>query len=107
MRPWCLLTQDIATARKECSHGGQRTAPTDAPRLFRDQARRPGDYWLNIGLVFPHKDDGGFNIMLQAFPLDGKIVCREIVEGEEPTENVTPLRSPQPDRQGGTGRGRR
>jgi hypothetical protein len=27
--------------------------------------------------VFPHKDDGGFNIMLQALPLDGKIVCRE------------------------------
>jgi len=44
--------------------------------------RREGqdDYWLNIGLVFPHKDNGGFNIMLQAFPLDGKIVCREIVE---------------------------
>ena len=51
------------------------------------------DYWLNVGLVFPHKDGGGFNIMLQAFPLDGKIVCREIAEGEEPTKNVTPLRS--------------
>ena len=59
--------------------------------------RREGqdDYWLNIGLVFPHKDNGGFNIMLQAFPLDGKIVCREIADGEEPTENVTPLRSSQ------------
>jgi hypothetical protein len=47
--------------------------------------RREGqdDYWLNIGLVFPHKDDGGFNIMLQAFPLDGKIVCREITGDEE------------------------
>ena len=45
--------------------------------------------------------------MLQAFPLDGKIVCREIAEGEEPTATVTPLRSPQPDRQGGTGRGKR
>ena len=40
------------------------------------------DYWLNIGLVFPHKDNGGFNIMLQAFPLDGKIVCREITAEE-------------------------
>ena len=65
------------------------------------------DYWLNIGLAFPHKDNGGFNIMLQAFPLDGKIVCREIAEGEEPKDTVTPLRSQQPDRQGGTGRGRR
>ena len=71
--------------------------------------RREGqdDYWLNIGLVFPHKDNGGFNIMLQAFPLDGKIVCREITEGEEATENVTPIRSPQSDRQSGTGRGKR
>ena len=75
--------------------------------------RREGqdDYWLNIGLVFPHKDNGDFNIMLQAFPLDGKIVCREITEGEEPTEEstatVTPLRSSQPDRQGGTRRGKR
>ena len=66
------------------------------------------DYWLNIGLVFPHKDGGGFNIILQAFPLDGKIVCREITaEDEEPTGTVTPLRSPQQDRQGGTGRGKR
>ena len=53
------------------------------------------DFWLNIGLVFPHKDNAGFNIMLQAFPLDGKIVCREIAEGEEPTGTVTLLRSPQ------------
>ena len=41
--------------------------------------RREGqdDFWLNIGLVFPHKDGSGFNIMLQALPLDGKVVCRE------------------------------
>jgi hypothetical protein len=32
--------------------------------------RREGqdDYWLNIGLVFQHKDDGGFNLILQALP---------------------------------------
>ena len=53
--------------------------------------RREGqdDYWLNIGLVFPHKDGGGFNLILQAFPLDGKIVCREIADdehAEEPSE---------------------
>lgn len=46
--------------------------------------RREGqdDFWLNVGLVFPHKDNGGFNIMLQAFPLDGKIVCREITDDD-------------------------
>jgi hypothetical protein len=47
--------------------------------------RREGqdDFWLNLGLVFPHKDGGGFNIMLQAFPLDGKIVCREIADDDQ------------------------
>ena len=47
--------------------------------------RRDGqdDYWLNLGLVFPHKDGNGFNIVLQALPLDGKIVCREIAEEDQ------------------------
>ncbi len=47
--------------------------------------RRDGqdDYWLNIGLAFPHKDGHGFNLILQAFPLDGKIVCREITDADE------------------------
>ena len=65
------------------------------------------DYWLDLGLVFPHKDGRGFNILLQAFPLDGKIVCREITEDDKASDTVTPLRSAQPDRQGGTGRGKR
>lgn len=45
--------------------------------------RREGqdDFWFNFGLVLPHKDGGGVNIMLDALPLDGKIVCREITEG--------------------------
>ena len=41
------------------------------------------DFWLNLGLVFDHKDGKGFNIMLQALPLDGKIVCREITEDDK------------------------
>jgi hypothetical protein len=40
------------------------------------------DFWLNVGLAFPHKDDKGFNIILQAFPLDGKIVCREVTDDD-------------------------
>jgi hypothetical protein len=52
--------------------------------------RRDGqdDFWLNLGLVFDHKDGKGFNIMLQAFPLDGKIVCREITEDAEAEEHT-------------------
>ena len=63
--------------------------------------RREGqdDYWLNIGLVFPHKDGTGFNLILQAFPLDGKIVCREISE-EDNAPAEEPAR-PQSRSQGG------
>ena len=71
----------------------------DQPRLPSHRAysviRREGqdDYWLNVGLVFPHKDNGGFNIMLQAFPLDGKIVCRAIGEDDAREETPPPAQS--------------
>ena len=39
---------------------------------------RKDDFWLNIGVAFPHDDGKGFNVFLQALPLgDGKIVLRE------------------------------
>ena len=58
------------------------------------------DYWLNIGLVFPHKDNGGFNIMLQAFPLDGKIVIREITAEDEPQDPPQVVRAQEFHRKG-------
>ena len=56
--------------------------------------RREGqdDFWLNVGLVFPHKDGGGFNIILQAFPLDGKIVCRKIDDDDQHDDRPAPRR---------------
>ena len=63
------------------------------------------DYWLNLGLVFPHKDGSGFNIILQAFPLDGKIVCREIDE-EDVTETAPQSRGHQDSSRGHRGRRR-
>ena len=36
------------------------------------------DYWLNLGVAFPHEKGDGFNIILQALPLhgNGKLVMR-------------------------------
>ena len=47
--------------------------------------RREGqdDFWLNIGLVFPHKDGSGFNVILQAIPFDHKVVCRVIDDADQ------------------------
>jgi hypothetical protein len=58
------------------------------------------DYWLNLGLAFPHKDGKGFNIMLQAFPLDGKIVCREITDEQPGQRPSQPDRNDRPQRRG-------
>jgi hypothetical protein len=70
--------------------------------------RREGqdDYWLNLGLAFPHKDGKGFNIVLQALPLDGKIVCREITE-EDQSEAAPQQRRRQENFRGGQGGRRR
>ena len=36
------------------------------------------DFWLNIGVAFPHESGDGFNVLLQALPLhgNGKLVLR-------------------------------
>jgi hypothetical protein len=52
------------------------------------------DYWLNLGIVIPHKDGKGFNVFTNAWPHDGKLVLREIsVDDESP-----PARSDRNDR---------
>ena len=40
---------------------------------------------MRIGVAFPHKDGKGFDVMLQAVPVDGKVVLRL----HEPKENAT------------------
>lgn len=34
------------------------------------------DFWINVGAAFPHQDGNGLNVVLQALPVDGKIVLR-------------------------------
>lgn len=48
------------------------------------------DYWLNIGVAFPHEDGDGFNVMLQALPLhgNGKIVLRAYDPERHETEEA-------------------
>jgi hypothetical protein len=46
----------------------------------RGEGKEP--FWLKIGAAFEHKDDKGFNIVLQALPIDGRLVLREPKEPE-------------------------
>jgi hypothetical protein len=74
----------------------EKSEPRQPTHRAYSVIRREGqdDFWLNLGLVFPHKDGGGFNIMLQALPLDGKIVCREIT-AEDQAEDTEPASRPR------------
>lgn len=44
------------------------------------------DFWLNIGAAFMHQDGDGYNIVLQALPIDGKIVLRLPKTQEDSTD---------------------
>ena len=41
-------------------------------------------FWLEIGASFEHKDGKGLTIALQAHPLDGRIVLRDLESGPRP-----------------------
>ena len=41
------------------------------------------DYWLNIGLAFPHQDGKGFNVVLDVIPLDERLRLREPMERDD------------------------
>jgi hypothetical protein len=43
------------------------------------------DFWLSIGAAFAHQDGKGFNVMLQALPIDGKVVLR-VPQADEPEQ---------------------
>lgn len=47
-------------------------------------------YWLNIGSAWAHNDGKGFNVSLDATPVNGRLVIREIGEKDEPNESAIP-----------------
>ena len=46
------------------------------------------DYWLNLGVAFKHDDSEGYNLLLQAMPLDGKLVMRTYKDDAEQDDKV-------------------
>ena len=48
------------------NRGAARSSRADAVKVDRQEK----DWWLNLGSVFPHGDGEGFNILLEALPLD-------------------------------------
>jgi len=44
-------------------------------------------YWTAIGAAWPNKDGKGFNLVLDAIPLTGRVVMRVIPERAEAEES--------------------
>jgi hypothetical protein len=57
------------------------------------------DYWLNIGAAWMHQDGEGYNIILQALPINGKIVLRPPKVGAETHETPPKDKTVEGDRQ--------
>jgi hypothetical protein len=44
-------------------------------REFEIEGKKKGD-WMEIGVAFAHSDNKGFDVRLQAVPVDGKVTLR-------------------------------
>jgi hypothetical protein len=54
-------------------------------------------FWTKVGVAFPHKDGKGFNVMLDAVPVDGKLTIREYVPKPQDTSSVATPDAPDAD----------
>ena len=48
------------------------------------------DFWLNIGAAFMHQDGDGYNVLLQALPINGKLVLRPPKDNDDKQPAKTP-----------------
>ena len=57
-------------------------SPSHHAYQIRDREGGSG-FWTRIGAVWPHADGAGFNIQLDAVPLDGRITLRVVSDNKE------------------------
>jgi hypothetical protein len=71
--------------------GNNRQNETRSPHPAYTSVKREGaeNFWLAIGAAFMHQDGEGYNIGLQALPIDGRIILR-LSKGDEQTPETGP-----------------
>lgn len=57
-------------------------SPTHVAYQVRDREGGKG-FWTRIGAAWAHGDGQGFNIQIEAVPLDGRITLRVVSEPKE------------------------
>ncbi|MBX3316406.1 MAG: hypothetical protein KF902_06025 [Phycisphaeraceae bacterium] len=63
------------------NNGSSRT-PSHIAYQVRDREGKKG-IWTRIGSAWPHADGNGFNIQIEAVPLDGRISLRVLTDIKE------------------------
>ncbi len=51
-------------------------------RDYKGEGGKPDSSWSEIGVTFMHKDGLGFDLVLTAVPVNGRVVLRTIVDKE-------------------------
>jgi hypothetical protein len=80
---------------------------SDRKAVYTVRERKEGakPFWCRIGTCFTNKD-GSFSIVLDALPIDGRLVVREEQQREDrddpPPRRPARAASPAPDFQGGS-----
>jgi hypothetical protein len=75
--------------------------PSHIAWVVQDPRNEDGQaQWREVGIVFPHRNGGGFDIILHnQFSISGRIVCTEPREREPAEPNTAPLRQRSPRRE--------
>lgn len=60
---------------QETQQNGSK-APTHIAYQVRDDKKGDKGFWTRIGAAWAHNDGKGFNIQIEAVPLDGRITLR-------------------------------
>jgi hypothetical protein len=58
--------------------------PTHLVYHVRDNGDSDKSFWTRVGAAWKHQDGKGFNVTLDAVPLDGRLVLREASEKDTP-----------------------
>jgi hypothetical protein len=81
-----IVSHRIVTERNvETSHD-TKSNDNRGPALIAWHIRKSGEkaYWDRVGAAFAHKDGEGFDLVLDALPIDGRVTLR--VPSEKPDQ---------------------
>lgn len=63
----------------------QRLKPYLLGYTVRESAAGEKSYWSKIAIAWAHKDGNGYNVQMDALPVDGKLVLRTVTDDQNET----------------------